>query len=116
MTDNKTIPYFDYIYKYVVIGEAGVGKTSLTRQYVFNDYNDDPYGVDFTFMITSNTVNGEVRLNHRSALREISKGSRINYGFKVESSPVNNLFKSTSFHSLNSKDLFPVMRVIYAIP
>lgn len=83
---------------------------------VFNEYNDDPYGVNFTFMTTSNTVNGEVKLNHRSALREISKGSRVNYGFKVESSPVNNLFKSTSFHSLNSKDLFPVMRVIYAIP
>ena len=83
---------------------------------VFNEYNDDPYGVNFTFMTTSNTVNGEVKLNHRSALREISKGSRVNYGFKVESSPVNNLFKSTSFHSLNSKDLFPVMRIIYAIP
>ena len=51
MTDNKTIPYFDYIYKYVVIGEAGVGKTSLTRQYVFNDYNDNyntTIGVDFS--------------------------------------------------------------------
>ena len=67
-------------------------------------------------MTTSNTINGELKINHRSTLREISKGSRINHGFKIESSPVNNIFKSTSFHNLNSKDLFPVMRVIYAIP
>ena len=64
----------------------------------------------------SDFLNGEVKINHRSTLREISKGSRINHGFKVESSPINNIFKSTSFHNLNSKDLFPVMRVIYAIP
>ena len=51
MTDNKTNKHFDYIYKYVVIGEAGVGKTSLARQYVYNDYNDNyntTIGVDFS--------------------------------------------------------------------
>ena len=51
MTDNKTNKHFDYIYKYVVIGEAGVGKTSLARQFVFNDYSDNyntTIGVDFS--------------------------------------------------------------------
>jgi Ras-related protein Rab-1A len=41
----------DYIYKYVVIGEAGVGKTSIVRQYVYNDYGDNyntTIGVDFS--------------------------------------------------------------------
>jgi len=51
MTDNKTNKHLDYIYKYVVIGEAGVGKTSLARQYVYNNYNDHyntTIGVDFS--------------------------------------------------------------------
>ena len=53
MTENITNKntHFDYIYKYVIIGESGVGKTSLARQYVYNDYNDNyntTIGVDFS--------------------------------------------------------------------
>ena len=43
--------HLDYIYKYVVIGEAGVGKTSIARQFIFNDYSDrynTTIGVDFS--------------------------------------------------------------------
>ena len=41
----------DFIYKYVVIGEAGVGKTSLVRQFIYNEYHDNyntTIGVDFS--------------------------------------------------------------------
>ena len=51
MTKKITNVECDYIYKYVVIGEAGVGKTSLVRQYVYNDYGDNyntTIGVDFS--------------------------------------------------------------------
>lgn len=51
MTKKITNTDCDYIYKYVVIGEAGVGKTSLVRQYVYNDYADNyntTIGVDFS--------------------------------------------------------------------
>ena len=51
MTKKITNTDCDYIYKYVVIGEAGVGKTSIVRQYVYNDYGDNyntTIGVDFS--------------------------------------------------------------------
>ena len=51
MAKKTTNMECDYIYKYVVIGEAGVGKTSLVRQYVYNDYGDNyntTIGVDFS--------------------------------------------------------------------
>lgn len=53
MTEHKpkTNSHFDYIYKYVIIGEAGVGKTSIARQYVYDDYSDNyntTIGVDFS--------------------------------------------------------------------
>lgn len=47
----QTSNHLDYIYKYVVIGEAGVGKTSIARQFIFNDYSDrynTTIGVDFS--------------------------------------------------------------------
>ena len=47
----QTSKHLDYIYKYVVIGEAGVGKTSIARQFIFNDYSDrynTTIGVDFS--------------------------------------------------------------------
>lgn len=47
----QTNNHLDYIYKYVVIGEAGVGKTSIARQFIFNDYSDrynTTIGVDFS--------------------------------------------------------------------
>lgn len=51
MAKKTTNMECDYIYKYVVIGEAGVGKTSLVRQYVYNNYGDNyntTIGVDFS--------------------------------------------------------------------
>lgn len=47
----QTSKHLDYIYKYVVIGEAGVGKTSIARQFIFNDYSNrynTTIGVDFS--------------------------------------------------------------------
>ena len=47
----QTSNQLDYIYKYVVIGEAGVGKTSIARQFIFNDYThryNTTIGVDFS--------------------------------------------------------------------
>ena len=47
----QTSKHLDYIYKYVVIGEAGVGKTSIARQFIFNDYThryNTTIGVDFS--------------------------------------------------------------------
>jgi Ras-related protein Rab-2A len=47
----QTNKHLDYIYKYVVIGEAGVGKTSIARQFIFNDYSNrynTTIGVDFS--------------------------------------------------------------------
>lgn len=48
---TETIEKLDYVFKYVVIGEAGVGKTSIARQFVLNDYIDrynTTIGIDFS--------------------------------------------------------------------
>ena len=45
----------DFIYKYVVIGEAGVGKTSLVRQFIHNEYNDY-YNTTYLYIKSESSV------------------------------------------------------------
>ena len=41
---------YDYIFKYIVIGDSGTGKTSLCNSFVqnrFDPYHDPTIGIDF---------------------------------------------------------------------
>ena len=40
--DDDTVPpsIFHYVYKVMIIGQCGVGKTSLLRRYLYNEFED----------------------------------------------------------------------------
>ena len=57
-----------------------------------------------------------LKINHRRVSREISRGGRNNYGFKLQSSSNNDPFTIINFYSLGNVDYYPVMRVIYVKP
>ena len=58
----------------------------------------------------------EIKFNHRKTLRGIGKQSKLNYGFKIEASAINNPFYDVSFYNLIASDYYPIMRIIYAYP
>ena len=50
MQHNNTNYNYDYVYKYITIGDSGVGKSSLSAQYVNNKFSRDydiTIGVEF---------------------------------------------------------------------
>jgi GTPase SAR1 family protein len=59
---------FDYIFKYIVIGNSGVGKSCIVNRFVSDEYNDEiesTIGVEFgakLIKLSDGTKNATVKL------------------------------------------------------
>ena len=82
----------------------------------FSSFAEDPYKEEHNFYTASPVVNNILKINHRKAATEIGRAKLTNYGFKLQTSISNDPFTTVLFHSLNSSDSYPVMRVIYVLP
>ena len=82
----------------------------------FSEYESDPYKVDYSALASGSVSSREIKFNHRKTLRSIGNQSKLNYGFKIEASAINNPFYDVSFYNLIDADYFPMMRIIYAYP
>ena len=58
-------------------------------------------------------LNDQLKINYRKIITEFGKGTKINYGFKLQSSPSSDPFKTIQYHNLNSNAQYPVLRIIY---
>ena len=104
---NDTLQNFTVI-SYPIINEGDFLQFSL--------FNKDPYDEDLNYYTSTSIIDDKLKINHRKVTTEIGHQKYINYGFKLETSLYNDPFKTLLFYSLNSSDLFPVMRVIYVLP
>ena len=96
-----------------------VSSYPLTKEGVYStflSYEVDPYKVESNLMASSTIVNNMLKINHRRVSREIGRGGRNNYGFKLQSSSNNDPFTIINFYTLGNVDYYPVMRVIYVKP
>ena len=104
---NDTLQNFTVI-SYPIINEGDFLQFSL--------FDKDPYDEDLNYYTSTSIIDDKLKINHRKVTTEIGHQKYINYGFKLETSLYNDPFKTLLFYSLNSSDLFPVMRVIYVLP
>jgi len=83
---------------------------------IFKTYDSDPYTNDTEFGVSSSVVENILKINYRKISTEIGRGKKVNYGFKIIPGMNNDPFTTVLFHSLNSDDSYPIMRVIYVHP
>ena len=79
----------------------------------FNTFDTDPYDIDPNYSSSASILNNQLKINYRKIITEFGKGTKINYGFKLQSSPSSDPFKTIQFHNLNSNALYPALRIIY---
>ena len=79
----------------------------------FNIFDIDPYEVDLNYTSSASILNNQLKINYRKIITEFGKGTKINYGFKLQSSPSSDPFKTIQFYNLNSNALYPTLRIIY---
>ena len=79
----------------------------------FNIFDTDPYDIDLNYSSSASILNDQLKINYRKIITEFGKGTKINYGFKLQSSPSSDPFKTIQFHNLNSNAQYPVLRIIY---
>lgn len=59
---SQTQEMYDYLFKIVIIGESGVGKSNILSRYVSNKFKTDTattIGVEFTIKTMQLTINGK---------------------------------------------------------
>jgi hypothetical protein len=79
----------------------------------FNIYDNDPYDVESNYLSSAPIINNQLKINYRKISTEFGRGGKVNYGFKIQSSPSSDPFKTIQFHNLNSNISYPLLRVIY---
>lgn len=79
----------------------------------FNIYDNDPYDVESNYLSSAPIINNQLKINYRKISTEFGRGGKVNYGFKIQSSPNSDPFKTIQFHNLNSNISYPLLRVIY---
>ena len=102
--DNDTLIGYS-VSSYPIIGQADFTK--------FNTFDVDPYDIDLNYSSSASILNNQLKINYRKIITEFGKGTKINYGFKLQSSPSSDPFKTIQFHNLNSNNLYPALRIIY---
>lgn len=50
---NQTLP----LYKIIMVGSGGIGKSALTLQYMYGDFIEDPTKANCTLITTVNALN-----------------------------------------------------------
>jgi GTPase SAR1 family protein len=61
--ERARVSEFDMLMNVMLLGESGVGKTSLMRKYVNNEYNDQKLATIGSF--SSHLREGDTRFRHR---------------------------------------------------
>jgi len=79
----------------------------------FNIYDTDPYNIESNYLSSASIIDNILKIDYRKILTDYGRGSKINYGFKIQSSQNSDPFKTVQFHNLNSNVTYPVLRVIY---
>jgi len=79
----------------------------------FNIYDTDPYNIESNYLSSAPIIDNILKIDYRKILTDYGRGSKINYGFKIQSSQNSDPFKTVQFHNLNSNVTYPVLRVIY---
>ena len=79
----------------------------------FNIYDTDPYNIESNYLSSAPIIDNQLKINYRKISTEFGRGGKVNYGFKIQSSPNSDPFKTIQFHNLNSNISYPVLRVIY---
>ena len=79
----------------------------------FNIYDTDPYNIESNYLSSASISDNILKIDYRKILTDYGRGSKINYGFKIQSSQNSDPFKTVQFHNLNSNVTYPVLRVIY---
>jgi len=102
--DNDTLIGYS-VSSYPIMSQADFAK--------FNTFDTDPYDVDPNYSSSASILNNQLKINYRKIITEFGKGTKINYGFKLQSSPSSDPFKTIHFHNLNSNALYPALRIIY---
>ena len=102
--DNDTLIGYS-VSSYPIMSQADFAK--------FNTFDTDPYDIDPNYSSSASILNNQLKINYRKIITEFGKGTKINYGFKLQSSPSSDPFKTIQFHNLNSNALYPALRIIY---
>ena len=79
----------------------------------FNTFNIDPYDIESNYLSSASILNNQLKIDYRKIATEYGKSTKVNYGFKLQTSPSSDPFKTIQFHNLNSNTLYPVLRIIY---
>jgi len=79
----------------------------------FNIFEIDPYDVELNYLSSASLIDNKLKIDYRKISTDYGRGVKVNYGFKLQSSPNSDPFKTIQFHNLNSNTLYPVLRIIY---
>lgn len=72
--NNNINNRYDYILKYVVVGEPNVGKSSMLHRYVYNEFNERSMDM---------TIGVDLYIKHLSLPMNIEDGERINVKLQI---------------------------------
>lgn len=64
-SSNKDKDYHDYVFKFVIVGDSGVGKSCIMHHFIFNKFKKETthtIGVEFSSKLIS-IANKEIKLN-----------------------------------------------------
>jgi len=79
----------------------------------FNIFQIDPYDVELNYLSSASLIDNKLKIDYRKISTDYGRGVKVNYGFKLQSSPNSDPFKTIQFHNLNNNTLYPVLRIIY---
>ena len=103
INDDTLIGYS--VSSYPITSEADFDK--------FNIFEIDPYDVELNYLSSASLIDNKLKIDYRKISTDYGRGVKVNYGFKLQSSPNSDPFKTIQFHNLNSNTLYPVLRIIY---
>ena len=81
----------------------------------FQSYLSDPFTYNINYGASSVIAN-DISFNHRLGSNDFFKNNNSLHVFNLQSSSLNNPFKTISFHSKNSTEFYPKLRILYVTP
>ena len=81
----------------------------------FQSYLSDPFTYNINYGVSS-VIASDIKFNHRLGSNDFFKNNNSLHVFNLQSSSLNNPFKTISFHSKNSTEFYPKLRILYVTP